>query len=273
MKLQKQTRSLLISATLAASLLSFTVGASAGLVYEGYADFELDLVDVSETSDQGDNCNGSGVCDGSNNGWSVSATSSLFDSDAVFSGSGFAEFAAALYPANDWAIGDSYFQTSESLGGSGGLAGNVNGTASSFADTMFSVTLENRSGSGSGSGGQSRNFDFNFFSYVSAYIDGFGFLGGDGGAYAEIVLFDSLGDILFSSAESFVGGPTDVAQNIDDFLTFTVGANSSYTFSGMVYTDGYSAAEVPTAPMFGLMSVGLFGILARKRRSSSTLRN
>jgi hypothetical protein len=35
MKLQKQTRSLLISATLAASLLSFTVGASAGLVYEG----------------------------------------------------------------------------------------------------------------------------------------------------------------------------------------------------------------------------------------------
>jgi hypothetical protein len=146
-KLHTKTRLWFIGTTLSIALLGFTAGASAELVYEGYADFELELVGVSSTSDQGENCNGMGVCDGTGNGWSVSATSGIFDTDSVFTGSGFAEFGAALFPTNNWAIGDSYFQNAESVGQAGGVLGNSDGLASSFVDTFFSVTLENRSGS------------------------------------------------------------------------------------------------------------------------------
>lgn len=248
---------------IAACGLSTSFQASAALMYEGYADLELELISVSSTTDQGDNCNGSGACDGSGNGWSVSSNSGISDSEAVLSGSGSAEFGAFLFPTKDWAIGDLYSQTSESFGEAGGLTGNSVGTASSFADTFFSVTLENRSGSGNGSGGQSRDFEFDFYTYVSAFLDGFGFPGVDGGAYAEIVLFDSV-EILFSSAEAFVGGPTtDFPPDISDSLTFTVDADSSYTFSGIVYTDGYAIA-VPEPSVLGLMGLGLIGLFRRQ---------
>jgi len=43
-------------------------------------------------------------------------------------------------------------------------------------------------------------------------------------------------------------GMYEISESIDDNLRFTVAADSSYTFSGVVYTDGYATAEVSTAP-------------------------
>jgi len=254
-------RPFLLSIAFAAGSLSIASAANAALQYSGLAEIEFTGINV---------CAGQGQCNGVNtlgNNYTVSSVASIFDSGFSQSGDGFADFFISLLPTADWAIDDSFYQTSESYGDAG-LSPNASGIASSFADTDFAILFENRS-HGQSLGGPTLRFDLLFTAFVSADIIFQNTVGSfsDGGAYAAITLFDLLdNELFFSSAEAFIGGPL-VDSNFQEItLSFILEPGQSKTILGNVYSDGY--AEVAAPPAVWLMGIGLMGISLFARKTA-----
>ena len=258
----KKTRSLFISLAIALSAYVFSIGAHAGLIYNGYADIEFSLVNVARAGGPGEgNGEGSGPGVGlgpGENSYSVTLSGSLFDSDSFSSGSGFADFFTSILPSGDWSVDTSVYQFSESDGGSSG-----NSSASSYADTDFSILFQSNHQN-------SLLFDLSFLSYISAFISNDTPLvsGDDAGAYGEIQLFDDDNEIFFSSAEAFVGGSMFSSKEIEQSIRFELEGYESYEISGIVYSDGY-AVTVPEPSTLWLMALGLITMIVRNNYQRS----
>jgi hypothetical protein len=259
-RLMKNPRSLMFSLAIVLTINAVSFGAHAGLLYNSYADLEFNLVNVARVGGQGNN-NGEGPGPGDGEGpgensYSVVLNGSIFGSDAFTTGSGFASFFTSIITSSD-------YQTSESDGSSSGT-----GSASSYADTGFSITFQNNHKN-------PLSFDLSFLSYVSAeiYNDALLAPSDDAGAYAEISLFDDVTEILFSSAEAFVGGEMFSSEEIEQSLSFQLEAGESYEIYGTVYSDGY-AVTVPEPSMLWLMALSLMAILVKNhKRSNNRIKN
>jgi len=145
-------------------------------------------------------------------------------------------------------LGDEFIQTSNSWGDT-----DLNGFASSFSDTELSILFTN-------SLDTPLTFELLFSYFVSADIEGDGL---DAGSYGEINIFDSGSNLLFASAETFLGGDTSSASYMDSSLIFTVQGNSSYKIEGTVYSDGYA---VPEPSMFWLIGLGAIGFMTFRNK-------
>ncbi len=270
------SRSLLISAALAASTSLLSLGAHAGIVYNGYADIEYCLNSVTSVtgSNNGNNpgacqSNGCGSGNGSGSGsqgWSVSSSSDIYDLNASSSGSGVASTDSMIGAATNWSLGDSFIQTSESYGGASG-----NGSADSFIESEFFISFTNNLNT-------PLSFEFLFSSFVSADIDVNGSLGtnDDSSSYAEISLFDKdMDELFFSSAEAFIGGDLISSETNDNqSLRVNLQGKESNEIYGIVYSDGYAesvreSVSVPEPSIIWLMTLGLFGLLTQKTRQRS----
>ncbi len=243
------TRSLTFSALVASGVLGFSSGANAAADYDGYADFVISLDSVL--------FQGQGESQPEADDWSVSSSGVVIDSGTNETGTGTANIDIGIDPDRSWGVADQgLLQFSNSFGTLSG-----DGLASSFGDTEFSITVENTS--------QKRiNFSFSYTAFVSADITADN--GEDAGAYASIELFDDFSDeLLFTSADAFIGGPLADSSDISRTLLFTLESGSSNTIFGNVYSDGYAekVSEVPlpaAAWLFGSGLVALFGLKRRK---------
>ncbi|WJG10683.1 hypothetical protein [Aliiglaciecola sp. LCG003] len=247
-------RNVLITTT----LLFITSAANAAVLYNGYADIEFNLDSVRHAQGNG---NGPGPGPIRN---AISSTGSVFEASAISSGAATATYLTELISPNDWAIDEPFFQYSESYGDAG-LTGDGTGTSDAFADTEFSIFVENNLNS-------ALIFTFSFFSYVSADVIIDGDLGpfDDGGAYAEIFMADDFTDeLLFSSAEVFVGGSMFDSDYIEGNIIFTLAPGESNTIYGNVYSEGY-AATVAEPSLLYLFCLGLVGLVRLKRQKTLT---
>jgi hypothetical protein len=256
--LNKNPRSLFFSLAIVVTTYLFSLGAHAGLFYNGYAEIEMNLDNVavvgSGSGGGNGNNNGNGLGPGDNN-YSVTLSGSLLDSGAFSNGSGFATFETSIFPSDN-------FQFSESYGDSSGT-----GTASSYADTDFSILFQNNHQN-------PLRFDLSLFSFVSADINNDAPLlfGDDAGAYAEISLFNNdFTEILFSSAEVFLGGSRLSSEEVEQSLSFELAVGESYELFGTVYSDGY-AVTVPEPSMLWLMALGLMTMIVRNNHQRSNTR-
>jgi hypothetical protein len=276
--LNKNPRSLFFSVAIAIAVTTyfFSLGAHAGLFYNGYADLGISLDNVavvgSGSGSGNGNNNGGGSGGGNNNGnglgpgedsYLVTLSGSLFDSDAFSNGSGYADVFTNVFPSDDLSVntlgilGISDFQYSESYGDSNGQ-----GSADSYALTNFSILFKNEHEN-------PLRFDLSLFSFVSADIfsDASLLFGEDAGAYASITLLDQDGsEIFFTSAEAFVGGSMVSSEEIEESLSFELASGASYLITGMVDSDGY-AVTVPEPSMFWLMALGLITMIVRNNHS------
>lgn len=264
--LNKNPRSLFFSLAIVVTTYLFSLGAHAGLFYNGYADIEFSLENVARAGGQG-NQNGDGSGPGVGAGpdkdsYSVTLSGSIFNSGASSSGSSYADFFTSIFPSNDLSVDTSSFQFSESAGGTSGQ-----GSADSFAWTDFSILFQNNH----------QNpllFDLSFLSFVSAdiYNDAPLLFGEDAGAYASITLLDNDdSEIFFSSAEAFVGSRMVSSEETRKSLSFDLASGASYEITGMVDSDGY-AVTVPEPSMLWLMALGLMTMIVRNNHQRANTR-
>jgi hypothetical protein len=256
--LNKNPHSLFFSVAIVVTTYLFSLGAHAGLFYNGYAEIEMSLDNVavvgSGSGDGDGNNNGNGLGPGENN-YSVTLSGGIFDSGAFSNGSGFATFDTSTFPSDD-------FQFSESYGDSSGK-----GSANSFALTDFSILFQNNHQN-------TLRFYLSLFSFVSAdiYNDAPLLFGEDAGAYASIALFDNDdSEMFFSSAEAFVGGQMVSSEEIIESLSFELASGASYLITGMVDSDGY-AVTVPEPSMLWLMALGLMTMIVRNNHQRANTR-
>lgn len=234
--------------------------ASAGIIYESVAEFELTSINVTSTGGGG---SGGGPGNGNGNAPNYEITlltSSTFDTYFATTGDGEASFYTELqpFPNLNWAVGDEFYQYSESLG-EAGFSVLANGTADSYAATDFSMSFANTS-----NGNRSITFELLFSSFVSTYLEFTGLFdpNDDGGSYAEIYLVDLAIPnefLFFSSVELFAGGELFDDIFLEDSLSFTLGAGESKTIYGSSYTEGYATA-VPEPSVLWTMSAGMLGL-------------
>ena len=272
--LRKYPHSLIISLVFMVATSIFSLGAHAGLFYDGYADIEFSLVNVAHVGGQGNGPgtgqgNGQGPGSGTGQGpnpdqYSVTLSGSLFNSNTSTSGAGTANVDTNLFTFGNLTANDSNppdYQYSGSYGSS-----SSKGEASSFAETDFSIVFQNNHQN-------PLTFELLLSSFISADIfnDTPLFSGDDGGAYGEISLFDSVDDIFFSSAEAFIGGSMSSSESLDESLIFEVAGNTRYEIFGQVYSDGYAVTDVPEPSMVWLMALSLMFILVKNHQRSNNL--
>jgi hypothetical protein len=229
--------------------------ANAAVDYEGYAELTMTLDKVTSVTQGGGNGN-----DNVTEGWSVTSSGSIFGQDASFTGTGLAAIDIGVDADRSWSIGDGgLLQYSDSFGGISGA-----GSASSYGDTGFSILVQNNLDT-------SLNFEFSYSSFVESYITTAAIVSGeDAVAYAEVSLADSFSDnLLFSSADVFVGGPEDAFEAVNRALIFTLKAGESNTIFGTVYTDGSAlgVSQVPIPAAAWLFGSGLLGLVGLRRKS------
>ncbi|AEP30085.1 hypothetical protein [Brumicola nitratireducens] len=245
---------------IAGCTLITSFGASAGIIYESVAEFELTSINVTSAGGGAGGGSGSGGGPGNASSYEITLlTTSTFDTFIASTGDGDASFYTELQPFNlNWAIGDEFYQYSESIG-EAGFSVSANGTADSRAATDFSMSFANTS-----NGSRLMTFELLFSSFVSTYLEFTGLFDSreDGGSYAEIYLVDSAfpNDFLFfSSVELFAGGALFDDIFLEDSLSFTLGAGESKTIYGSTYTEGYATA-VPEPSVLWTMSAGVLGL-------------
>ncbi|MFT6899521.1 MAG: hypothetical protein ACJA13_003959 [Paraglaciecola sp.] len=244
---------------LVTTLLILSSTANAGVIeYNGYADLEFSLVSVTNQG-SGDGPGAGAIRN------AISSTGNIIDANTVSTGSGTATEVTGLISTDPWAIGGSFYQSSESFG----KAGEAKGTSDAFADTGFSIFIENKFNS-------ARTFVFSVFSFVSADVLFNGALHAfdDGGAYAEIVMYDNGGEFFRSSAEAFLGGSEYEEEYIESTVSFTLEADQSKTISGTVYSEGYAVAVAEPSILY-VLCMGLLGLagLHRRRPTSNYIKN
>lgn len=254
--------------------------ASAGVIYNSYAEFELTSINVTSAggdgSGSGNGTGGQGSGGGSGSGnapnYEISIlTSSTFDTYMATTGDGDASFFTYIEPtlASVWTIGDAFFQYSESLG-EAGFSAIATGTADSRAATDFALSFVNTS-----NGSRAITFELLFTSFVSTYMELSGLFDAndDGGSYAEVSLVDvdAANEFLFfSSAELFAGGDLFNDIFLENSLSFTLGAGESKTIYGTTYSEGYATA-VAEPSILWVMSAGmmaLFGFRVTRREKN-----
>lgn len=247
---------LLHRAPLIATLFVLSTTANAALIgYNGYADIEFNLVNVSRTSGNG---SGSGPGPGLIKN-AISSSGNIIEVNEVSSGSGIASVDTGLISSSDWTINTGFYQYSESMGSAGSLGGS-SGTSDAFSASAFSIFIENTSTA-------ALIFEFSYSAFVSAelIIDGvFGALD-IGGAYAELFMTDNSGELLFTSAEVYENGDFLDSNLIEGTVLFTLLEGQSNTISGTVYSEGY-ATRVAEPSMVSLLCMGLLGLAGLKRR-------
>ncbi len=243
------TRSVTFSAILAGSALGFATAANAAADYDGYADFFITLDSVL--------FQGQGESQPEAGDWTVTSSGVVIDSGTDATGTGIANIDTGIDAARSWSVGDQgLVQFSNSYGSLSG-----EGLASSFGDTEFEINVVNTSN-------KRIDFAFSYSAFVSADITASD--GEDAGAYGSIELFDDFSsELLFTSAEAFVGGPLADSSDISRDLLFSLEAGASNTIFGNVYSDGYAekVSEVPlpaAAWLFGSGLIALFGLKRRK---------
>lgn len=243
-----------LRASLIATLFVLSTTANAALIdYNGYADIEFNLVSVSHASGSGSGP-GPGLIKNA-----ITSSGSIDEAIAVSSGSGIASVDTGLISSDDWAIDSPFFQYSESMG-EVGFPGGSNGTSDAFAETAFSIFIENTSAA-------ALIFEFSYSALVSAELIIDGVLGAldIGGAYAEVLMSDNSGELLFASAEAFEYGDLLDSNFIEGTVLFTLLEGQNNTISGTVYSEGY-ATTVSEPSMVSLLCMGLLGLAGLKRR-------
>jgi hypothetical protein len=270
-KIQTCARSLFLGAALVGGAF-VTQGASAGLVtYSGLADI---VICLNRVNDGSGGTGSPGACEVPGQGGPtdpgsiVSSDGEILDLDTSSSGGGSADVVtfinenleSGLVQEDAWELGTEVLQSSESFGDVTGP-----GEASSFADTAFSILLQNESA-------DTLFIELVFSSFVDTSVT-IGGPGQDAGAYAETALSftDSLQDAFFrSSAESFVGGNLADSEAVIDFVNLELAAGEDTVLYGFVYSDGYAIA-VPLAPTHWLLVAGMFMLLAFRRHNHAEL--
>lgn len=253
-------------------LLMASFQASAGVIYNSYAGFEIDAISITSAGGGGAG-SGSGGGSGSGNApnYEISLISnSTFDTLIATTGDGFAEYYTNIEPilSSDWTVGNTFYQDSESLGDAG-FSSIASGTADSRAATDFSLLFVNNS-----NGNRAITFELLFTSFVSTYLELTGLFDprDDGGAYAEVHLFDLAfpnNSLFFSSVELFIGGNLLNERYLESSFKFTLGAGESKTIYGSTYSEGYATA-VPEPSVFWLLSAALMGLLAYRFARNKT---
>ena len=248
---------LLSRAPLIATLFIVSSTANAALIdYNGYADIEFNLVSVSHTPGNG-SVSGPGLGQIRN---AITSSGNLVEAKELSSGSGIASVDTGLISSEDWEINSPFFQYTESMGVSG-LTGGSTGTSDAFAETAFFIFIKNNSDA-------ALIFEFSYSALVSAELIIDGALGAldVGGAYAEVLMSDNSGELLFTSAEAFESGDLLDSNLIEGTVLFTLPGRQNNTISGTVYSEGY-ATTVTEPSMVSLLCMGLLGLAGLKRRS------
>lgn len=277
-------RPLLLSMTLAVGTLNIAPEAKAGIIFSGLADIEFTQLNVSSSGSGSGGSGGSGGNGGNgNNGggpgpnnYNVSSVASIFDTLNTQTGNGYAELFIDLLPNGDWDITnlsgvDPLFQGSESYG-EVGLSDNGSGSADAQVEHNFAITFINNRSS-------ALTFELLFSTFVSADLSLIGLLepGDDAAAFADIRLSDLLnGQLLYSFAEAFIGGPLIDSESIDTSLSFVLQPNETNTIFGTLYSEGFAEiSRVPAPSALWLMAGGLVALYFRKtaQRPSNQIRN